>query len=79
MVSGSGCDVNKSHSLGWTALHVAAMNDSVKYVKMFSSIKHKNITSICLVLVTLLISRSTVKTKMFCKFFQFLLIFVSCL
>ena len=25
-----GCDVNQTHPLGWTALHVAAMNDSIR-------------------------------------------------
>ncbi|XP_046852538.1 caseinolytic peptidase B protein homolog isoform X2 [Xenia sp. Carnegie-2017] len=34
VISGSGCDVNKFHSLGWTALHVAAMNDSVKSMNL---------------------------------------------
>ena len=31
LLSENGCDVNQIHSLGWTALHVAAMNDSVRY------------------------------------------------
>ncbi|XP_028401766.1 caseinolytic peptidase B protein homolog isoform X1 [Dendronephthya gigantea] len=34
LLSEGGCDVNETHSLGWTALHVAAMNDSVRAMKL---------------------------------------------
>ncbi|CAB3989764.1 caseinolytic peptidase B homolog [Paramuricea clavata] len=34
LLSENGCDVNQIHSLGWTALHVAAMNDSVRAMKL---------------------------------------------
>ena len=34
LLSEAECDINQAHSLGWTALHAAAMNDSVRAMKL---------------------------------------------